>query len=151
MKLFRIERKKYFDEVLSGKGASYSNENRWNSLGTSLIYTSENRSLALLEILVHLDLRTELPKDRLIVELEIPDESPFLDIFGFSIDFKNRFETQKMGDYFIKENKHLLLKVPSAITPEEFNFLINPNHADAKDIKIVKAIPLIFDNRFKFQ
>ena len=49
MKIFRIEREKHLKDVLKGIGASLSNENRWNSIGTNLVYTAENRSLAILE------------------------------------------------------------------------------------------------------
>jgi hypothetical protein len=37
--------------------------------------------------------------------------------------------------------------VPSAIIPEEFNYLINPNHKDAKRIKVLNERKLEFDER----
>jgi RES domain-containing protein len=37
--------------------------------------------------------------------------------------------------------------VPSAIVEEEFNYLINPEHINFADIKIISAKPFIFDER----
>ncbi len=45
--------------------------------------------------------------------------------------------TQTIGDDFVFENDAALLKVPSAIIPEEYNYLINPSHVDAKKIKVI--------------
>lgn len=47
--------------------------------------------------------------------------------------------TRFIGDEFIKSQKSALLKVPSAIVQEEFNFLINPLHDEFKKIKIHKT------------
>lgn len=52
MQVFRLSRKKYAD-VLSGQGAAIRGA-RWNSKGTEVIYTAENRSLAMAEVLIHL-------------------------------------------------------------------------------------------------
>jgi RES domain-containing protein len=40
-----------------------------------------------------------------------------------------------------------LLKVPSAIIPEESNVLINPLHPDIKKVKIASASAFQFDAR----
>ena len=52
-----------------------------------------------------------------------------------------------IGNEFLKTKKSLLLKVPSAIIPEETNVLINPAHPDFKKVKIIKASPFQFDTR----
>jgi RES domain-containing protein len=52
------------------------------------------------------------------------------------------------GDAFIKENKFLALKLPSAIMPEENNYLLNPGHADFKKIKTVYTRTIPIDERF---
>jgi RES domain-containing protein len=44
-----------------------------------------------------------------------------------------------MGDEFIKQNQSLLLKVPSAVIHEEYNFLVNPLHPDFKKVKLTKT------------
>ena len=58
-------------------------------------------------------------------------------------------ETQFIGDDFVSQKNAAVLKVPSAIVPPEFNYLINPNHPDSEKIKVISTQPLQFDNRFK--
>jgi len=58
-------------------------------------------------------------------------------------------ETQYIGDDFIKQNKAAVLKVPSSIVPDEYNYLINPNHPDSKKIRVLSTQRLVFDGRFK--
>ena len=45
MYVYRIERKKYLVDVLSGKGAALCSGNRWNSLHTPMVYTSHKISI----------------------------------------------------------------------------------------------------------
>ena len=46
---------------------------------------------------------------------------------------------------FLKSKRSLLLKVPSAIIPEEYNMIINPAHPDFKKVKIIKTGLFQFD------
>jgi RES domain-containing protein len=39
------------------------------------------------------------------------------------------------------------MKVPSAVVPGDFNFLINPSHPKAVKVKIVEVVPFDFDQR----
>ncbi len=55
---WRIDRKLYRATAFTGEGARLYG-GRWNSQGVSVVYTAEHRSLAMLEILVHL----RKPKD----------------------------------------------------------------------------------------
>lgn len=154
MKVFRIEREKYLKSTLSGIGASMTTGYRWNSLNTKLVYTAESRALATLEVAVHLDLNEDLPNDRFYVEIEIPDSLPILEvkIADLPDDWNAKpptTTTQVIGDDFVLQNEAAILKVPSSIVPQEFNYLINPNHKDAKKIKLISTTPMIFDTRFK--
>jgi RES domain-containing protein len=58
-------------------------------------------------------------------------------------------ETQLTGDDFVISNSAAVLKVPSAIVPPEFNYLINPNHPNANKITVLSKTPLTFDQRLK--
>lgn len=78
MRLFRIEREKYLQAVLTGAGAAATSSGRWNVKHTPLVYTAESRSLAFLEVLVHLDAAMDLPSDRFMVELEVPPDCQVL-------------------------------------------------------------------------
>lgn len=154
MRVFRIEREKYLDTTLQGLGAARSPGFRWNSLNTALVYTSESRALATLEVSVHLDIAEDLPRDRFYVEIEIPDDVEILELPLQNLPKKwdakpPILETQFIGDDFVAENTAAVLKVPSAIVPPEHNFLINPLHPDARKIIIVSRERMIFDSRTK--
>lgn len=154
MKVFRIEREKYLETTLKGIGAALTEGYRWNSLNTYLVYTAESRALATLEVSVHLDLSEDLPTDRYYVEIDIPDD---ITIFELKIEdlpdgWNSKppiLETQYIGDDFVKEKSAAVLKVPSSIVQQEFNYLINPNHPDAERIAVISASPFIFDSRLK--
>lgn len=154
MRVFRIEREKYLKTTLTGIGAAMSKGFRWNSLNTKLIYTAETRALATLEISVHLDLSEDLPTDRYYVEIDIPDTVAIQEvkIDDLPDDWNSKpptLTTQVIGDDFVVENEAAVLKVPSSIVTQEFNYLINPNHPDARKIKVILNTPIRFDPRFK--
>lgn len=154
MIVFRIEREKYLDTALSGIGASISEGYRWNSLNTRIVYTADTRALATLEISVHLDLSEDLPSDRYYVEIEIPDEIDIQEVTLEDLpdDWNSKpptLTTQTIGDDFINYNDSAILKVPSSIVPQEFNYLINPSHPDSSKIKILGVSKMMFDSRLK--
>jgi RES domain-containing protein len=154
MTVFRIEREKYLKTTLKGIGAALSEGFRWNSRNTHLVYTAESRALAILEIAVHLDLSEDLPADRFIVKIDIPDRIQIIEIKNE--DLPNNWnakppalETQYIGDDFVREKQAAVLKVPSSVVHEEFNYLLNPNHPDAAEIKVISANPFHFDSRLQ--
>ncbi|HEY3385363.1 MAG TPA: RES family NAD+ phosphorylase [Saprospiraceae bacterium] len=153
MLVYRIEREKYLRSTLSGIGASMTKGYRWNSLHTKLVYTAESRALATLEVYVHIDLSQDLPMDRHYVEIEIPDDLLILEVKYDDLlpgwDSKPpTMITQQIGDDFVEQGEAAVLKVPSSIVPQESNYLINPNHPDAKGIFVKRTSPMIFDPRF---
>ena len=154
MTVFRIEREKYLTTTLSGIGASMAKGYRWNSLHTKLVYTSESRALATLEVSVHLDLSEDLPSDRFYVAIDIPDDITIMEvnIEDLPPEWDSKpptLTTQIIGDDFVYDNEAAVLKVPSSIVHQEFNYLINPNHPDARKISVRHAIPMTFDARMK--
>ena len=154
MKVYRIERGKYLDSTLSGIGASKSQGFRWNSLDTFLVYTSESRALASLEVTAHLDLTEDLPSDRFIVEIEIPEETIIQEVNVEDLpknwtNIPPTTSTQYIGDDFVKDGVAAVLRVPSCIIPEESNYLINPTHPDSKNISVKRTRPFKFDSRLK--
>ena len=154
MIVYRIEREKYLETTLRGLGASLSSGFRWNSLNTQLVYTSQSRALATLEVSVHLDLSEDLPNDRYYVLIEIPDSLPILEVYiedlPLNWDSKPPIKsTQVIGDDFVFFNDAAVLKVPSSIVAEEYNYLLNPNHPDFTKIKVVKTHKMLFDSRIK--
>ncbi|TAJ06683.1 RES domain-containing protein [Marinilabiliaceae bacterium JC017] len=154
MKVFRIEREKHLKTTLEGIGAALTEGYRWNSLNTYLVYTAESRALATLEVSVHLDLNEDLPTDRYYVEIDIPDDVTIneLNITNLPDHWDSKppiLETQYIGDDFVKGRSAAVLKVPSSIVQQEFNYLINPNHPDSEKISITDITPFKFDSRFQ--
>ena len=70
MKAYRIAKSQYIDN-LSGEGSRLYG-GRWNKKGFSMLYFSETLSLAVLEVLVHMDFKYLTPDFRYL-EIEIPD------------------------------------------------------------------------------
>lgn len=154
MRVYRIERQKYLPDTLKGLGAALSTGFRWNSLHTCLVYSAASRSLAMLEVLVHLDLREDLPSDRQLVVIDFPDDVPILTLRLEDLPTNWHAkppmrQTQLLGDAFIREQKAAILKVPSSIVADEFNYLINPLHPQSGLIKVVESRPLTVDGRLQ--
>ena len=150
MRAFRLVRKKY-PNPLSGEGASRSG-NRWNSKGTALIYCADSRALAMAEVAVHLSLGL-LPKDYEMVELEIPVQVSLRSLAPAHLpvgwnSFPHLLQTQRIGDEFVAATESCVLKVPSAVVPGDFNYLLNPAHPDFERIQIKSRVDFPFDSRF---
>lgn len=148
MKVFRLSKSAYARQ-LDGLGAERSG-GRWNSKGTAMVYTSESRALCLAEITVRLPLGM-MPLDYMLVTLELPDESltalpPDLLPADWRA-FPHANSTQLVGDEFVGKGRFLALKVPSAVVPDEYNFLINPRHPDIRQVKVLAVEDLDFDKR----
>lgn len=154
MIVYRLSKEKYSND-LSGAGAELSG-GRWNHKGTRILYTSDSRALCTAEIAVHFPVGL-IPKDYHLITIEIPDQIKIqeLDIRLLSDswrDFPYSGVTQEIGEEFILKGENLVLKVPSAVVQGDFNYLINPNHKDLKEIKIIGAEPFSFDKRlFKYK
>jgi RES domain-containing protein len=148
MILYRIAKCNYAAD-LSGAGARLYG-GRWNSIGQPMVYLASSPSLAVLEVLVHLP-PSIFPANFCLAEFDIP-ESSILTADNASLpddwqDISPPVALKRLGDAFLKQNKYLLMKVPSVIVPQEFNYLLNPLHADATKIKLLEKKPFSFDAR----
>lgn len=149
MKVFRLSREK-FAVPLSGKGAARYGA-RWNPAGIELIYTAQNRSLAMAEVAVHLTLAT-LPQDYVMTTIDIPENVKRKRLTEADLPkdwqtFPHPPSTQSIGRDFVLENKFCVLIIPSAVTKGDFNVLINPNHIDFSKIQVESIEPFPFDTR----
>ena len=147
MLAWRIVRPAHAASPLSGAGAARWGS-RWNSVGVPMAYASSSRSLAVLEMLVHMS-REYSPRDASLVPVDIPDdlisELPALPK-GWN-DFPYGAEPRRTGDRWIQQLSALALFVPSAVLPAERNILVNPAHADFRKIQIGQPEPHAFDQR----
>lgn len=129
MKLWRIS--KFLE--LNGVGGLRS-PGRWHSIGRRVVYTADHSALAVLEILVQLE-RRRLPRPYQLLEIEAPSG---LAISDFGPDAPAEIGTsQAWGDEWLSRGETPVARVPSAIAPKCFNFLINPVHPDAATIELV--------------
>jgi RES domain-containing protein len=135
---------------LSGSGARLKG-GRWNQKDTPIIYTSESRSLAGMEYLVHVA-REDMPDDMKMVSIGIPAAIVLKELapVGFPAGWRNNpppFELAAIGTRWVMTGGDLLLRVPSAVTLHEFNILINPSHPDMKFVKIMDIEDFAYDPR----
>lgn len=149
MTLFRLTRLPYASE-LSGKGAAKYGY-RWNSPGTEIIYNAESGALALAEAMVHLSAATA-PDDLCMVEIETEPkvsatEADVQNLPEGRNAFPHRRITQEIGDRFVRENRHCLLRVPSAVVPGDFHVLINPAHPDFRYVNVIRISGFKTDRR----
>ena len=146
MILYRLATAKYADD-LSGEGARLYG-GRFNPVGIPAVYTSGNVSLCILEILVRASRHTA-PDSYTLISIEIPD-TDIREIKQDKLkkDWQNDLDyTQGIGEVFLKENKDLCLKVPSAVLPIEHNYVLNPAQAGFKKVKIIATQLLQLDKR----
>lgn len=150
MNLYRITKTKYANDI-SGEGAKMYGA-RWNRPGMAVLYTSEARSLALLELIVHFESKNAFKLPHSYISLEI--ENLFIETLDKSLLPKNKLEPNdvrlwKITDYYFKEKKVLALRVPSILIPEENNIILNAEHADYQSIKVINIESINLDERFK--
>jgi RES domain-containing protein len=148
MEVYRIALAKYAKGLVAS-----GNPARWNSKDVKVIYAASSRSLACLENVVH---RNALGLQELFrtMVIEVPDTLAMMVIKGENLKanwslYESFPYTQAMGDAWVKESSSVLLQVPSAIIPQEFNYLINPAHVDFKKIKLLRTEAFRFDERLK--
>jgi RES domain-containing protein len=112
---------------------------------------SENRSLAVLEILVHLSAglpdrfvlgAADIPDD---VAVEILDEAR-LPANWSTLDPREQELTRRMGDEWHTQQRSAVLSVPSVILGER-NYVLNPVHPDFHRIAFADPTPFSFDRR----
>ena len=146
MKVYRVTKCEYIYD-LSGEG-SYQVGGRWSSKGNRIVHTSETASLAILESTVH---GIQPGTSYCLATLNIPDDSIFaLPATDLPSDWKASPPPESLkshGDNFVEKRKFLVLKVPSAVNPTEYDYLINPLHPDAHKMNIISTEPFPIDNR----
>lgn len=150
MLVWRLVKAAHAASPLSGEGARLVG-GRWNSRGVAVVYASSSLALAALETYVHVDIDLE-PLDRVAVALEIP---PGLKVERLSMRklpndwtrYPAPESLRALGDAWATRAASAILRVPSAIVPEEDNFLLNPAHPDCMKVRAVKRRPFRFDPR----
>lgn len=147
--VWRIVKQRHAKTALSGEGARLYG-GRWNRPGTAMVYAAGSQSLAILEMLVHLD-SPDLLKRYVLFGIEV-DETLVTNL-DRSVLPKNwkkdpaPVRVQAIGDAWAMGFESVVLSVPSVLVPSESNFLINPRHPDFSKLSIGRPLSFRFDAR----
>ncbi|RMQ49096.1 hypothetical protein ALQ04_00253 [Pseudomonas cichorii] len=149
--VYRLVKRKWLAQAFDGEGAKLYG-GRWNSKGRACVYCAGSESLALLEVLVHLD-NSSMVQHYVMLELQIAADR-ILNARPDSLPADWREEpappsTASFGDAWLDSGQSLALAVPSVIVPRESNYLLNVQHPSFKSA-VAKARELDFtvDRRF---
>lgn len=148
MLVYRISLARWADKLVAS-----GNPARWNSKGNYVLYTAGSRALACLENVVHRD-NEGLNQNFLTMLIHIPDSVKISSIPIERLDdvwkvWGGYSYTQAIGDRWIASQESAVLEVPSAIIPEEQNYIINTMHPDFRKIELLRTEPFQFDPRIK--
>ncbi len=122
---------------------------RWHNKGAAIVYTAEHPALALLELLVHSN-RSNLPDSYKLLEILVPTQLKIESAQALKIGWQgDENYTRDLGDKWLQDRLSAIMRVPSVIMPNSFNYLINPAHPQATEIKILKMENHPLDVRLK--
>jgi RES domain-containing protein len=147
----RICRDIHANTALNGEGAKRFG-GRWNSPGRPVVYLAGSAALAILEIAVHTGPDgLKLPFVVIDVECSSTDavDLPAHQLPADWPDESTLQQTRQIGDTWLASKRSLLLRVPSAVVPREFNYLLNPLHPRFTEIRVGKPHSIAIDPRIK--
>ncbi len=148
MEVFRISKEAY-----SGELSSSGTAGRWNLRRQQVIYAGSSRSLASLELVVHKGVVVPTERYRVMV-ISIADDDYLVKQLQIK-DLPRNWRTfaaypmlQKIGSDWIRSKDSLILKVPSAVIPYEYNFIINTEHPEfSSKVHLVRIEEYFWDSR----
>ncbi len=141
LRLFRIASRRH--KVFDGTGAAIVG-GRWNQLGLPSIYMSTSLAGAKLELLAHIGF-DGLPKNYAFVEVTVP-EVTLVEIYRGKKP-PSLIKSIAWGTAWLGSGITLLARVPSAASPAEFNYIVNPHHPDFLDLVVGKEQVVKWDAR----
>ena len=148
--VYRLTKLRYQDPIFSGLGGMYA-AGRWTLRRRPIVYTSASISLAVLEYTLNYRRRGWVPAS-VLGRAVIPDDVP-IDVVTLA-DLPRNWSApdpppklRNIGQRWLERGSSAVLKVPSAIVVEEWNYLLNPHHADFKKLALGKPKRYLFDRR----
>lgn len=134
---------------LSGQG-TVKTFGRWHAIGTRMVYTADCPAAALLEICAHTSAEN-LPPTFTLLRISGPDISfEEIGLGELPVDWVAQMEvTQRIGAAWLESRRSPVLRVPSVLVPETWNYLLNPAHPDAGLFSIEHSYEYPFDLRLK--
>jgi RES domain-containing protein len=117
-----------------------------------MVYASESIALAALETLVHYDESLGSRRRLVLCRADIPADVPVED--GPKSLFTGRWASYPaprrlalFGDRWAREGRSVVLRVRSAVSPREHNFLLNPRHPLFSQLHLFVLEPFRLDRR----
>jgi RES domain-containing protein len=149
IRAWRIVNARNAAAAFSGDGSRRSG-GRWNSRGNRAVYLADSLALATLEIMVH-GVSYETFQNYVCISATIPKNLiREVDEKSLPKNWRDDLpppELRALGDRWLNEQETAALKVPSAVIPVEFNYVLNPLHKDFKKIEIAEPLSFPFDKR----
>jgi RES domain-containing protein len=133
--------------AFDGRGSEI-NGGRWNPIGILAAYAGSSRSLCALEYLVYLDRALAARLD--LVFTEVSFDSSDLEIAAPPAGWQapGSLTAVSYGQAWLREQRSLVLQVPSVVIREEANYVINPRHPRASALVYSASLePFAFDDR----
>lgn len=146
---WRLVAPKWAASAFDGEGARLTG-GRWNTKGVPLVYLASSLALAALELLVHIDYRRALEAHVALSATFDEQLALYVRREDLPIDWTKAEQiphTQALGDAWARSRTSAILAVPSSVVPSELNYLLNPEHPDAKTVRVGRAEPFCFDPR----
>ena len=147
-RLWRLYRAEY-GPGLDGIGGTFA-DGRWHTRGARVVYFGASAAIVVLERLAHTD-PDLLPTDLRLACFDFPRTVSGINADEISALPENWIQdenaTRRIGAQWWREHSSSLLVVPSAILPEESNYVVNVEHADAKSLQLIRERPFTFDAR----
>lgn len=146
---WRIVKKRHVESAFDGEGARRYG-GRWNSPGTAVVYVAQSRALALLEVLA--GIRSMRPSSAYVLIPVDFDEALIraLDLNQLPDEWNQsppQPSLQRIGDKWVGQQESVILEVPSVIVPGEYDYLLNPGHADFGRVHLGAPQELSIDPR----
>lgn len=149
-RVWRLCRRRHAATAFSGEGARLYG-GRWNPRGSAVVYTSQSVSLAALETLVHLD-PEDAPADLVVIPVDVPSAVDVREVAARELPARWRTtpapaELQQLGADWLRRGDTAVLSVPSAVVPQERNYLLSPAHPQFAQLTVGEPEPFAFDPR----
>ena len=139
--VFRLGKHVHRAQLFGGQGGLYAS-GRWSRRGRPIVYTSASISLAVLEYTVNYRRRGWVPAT-VLGRATIPGS---VRVETVSTDGLPH-QLQRIGGQWLERGESAVLAVPSAIVTEEWNYLLNPLHADFGKLRLGTPKLFSFDRR----
>jgi len=146
--LWRLYRRRH-GPGLDGIGGMFAS-GRWHAMGERVVYFGGSAAIVVLERLAHTD-PDLLPNDLQLARFEFSEpvlEAKVEELATLPENWnQDEDATRRIGRQWRQQGSSCLLIVPSAILPEESNFVLNPGHPDAGWLRLIGERRFHFDPR----